>query len=305
MKRKCTISNGFQTLEFGTMTEAATFLGFNSRSFPKWYLDRGYAKGWKLDIGEPEPCYNDITGMKYGRLTALYPVKVEGEGRYDWICECECGNLTKATSSELKRGVRVSCGCSRKTHGMTGTRLYTIWNDMKQRCTDETVKCYKNYGGRGITLCDEWQSFEPFMEWSLANGYSDELTLDRIDNNDGYYPGNCRYIDYHTQCTNKRTNRYVTYNGETRTVTEWDDLNGLSRGTTARRIDNGMSIEEAILTKKMDLRRPLIATNIKTNEKLYFESTMDAMRHGFSRPSIWRALKGEYKHHKGYIWEYA
>lgn len=305
MKRKCTLSNGKQTIEFETMTEAAVFLGFTSHGFPSWYLKRGYARGWKIDVSELEPCYNDITGMKFGKLTALYAEEIKGEGRYQWVCKCDCGNLTKATSTELKRGVRFSCGCSRTKHGMSESRLYHIWKGMKQRCTDEAVSYYKNYGGRGITICEEWLNFEPFMEWSLSHGYSKELTLDRIDNDKGYCPENCRFVDYHTQCTNKRTNHYLTFNGETHTVTEWEDIKGLCRGTISKRIANGMNSDDAICTGKMDLRKALIAINPKTNEKIYFESTKEAERKGFDRAAIWRVIKGEYKHHHGLTWKYA
>ena len=305
MKRKCTLSNGKQTIEFETMTEAAVFLGFTSHGFPNWYLKRGYARGWKIDIGELEPCYNDITGMKFGKLTALYAEEIKGEGRYQWVCKCDCGNLTKATSTELKSGVRFSCGCSRTKHGMSESRLYHIWKGMKQRCTDETVSCYKNYGGRGITICEEWMNFVPFMEWAYSHGYSDDLTLDRIDNNKGYSPDNCRWATREEQCSNQRTNRNITCNGETHTISQWARITGLKRDTISNRIERGMTVEEALYTPKANIERPVIATDIKTGKTYWFKSTKEAERKGHTRSAIWRVITGEYKHHHGMIWRCA
>jgi len=286
------------------MGEAARFLGFNSHGFPQWYLDKGYAKGWKISLGELEPSYNDITGMKFGRLTALYPEETNVRGRFKWICRCDCGKYTKANSSELKSGTRFSCGCARETHGMSKTRLYIIWNDMKQRCNYPQLDCYKNYGGRGISYCDEWEKFEPFAKWALANGYADDLTLDRIDNNGNYSPENCRWTTKEMQDRNKRTNRYITFNGETHTIGDWASMTGIDRTVIAKRLDKGMPVEEA-LTKSADTRKPLVAIDEKTGVIYWFESSKDAERRGHTRPAIWRALTGEYKTHHGLVWKYA
>lgn len=305
MKRKCTISNGKQTLEFDTVTEAARFLGFNSHGFPKWYLDKGYAKGWKIDVGELEPSYNDITGMKFGRLTALYPEETNVRGRFKWICRCDCGNYTKAKSSELKNGARISCGCARETHGMSHSRLYVIWKGMKQRCDDETVQCYKNYGGRGISYCDEWEKFEPFADWALSNGYSEDLTLDRIDNNGDYRPENCRWATSEEQSNNQRTNHYITCDGETHTLIQWSRITGISRNAIYDRLQKGMTTKEELFAPNPNEKRPLVAIDEKTGVIYWFESSKDAERRGYSRPGIWRAINGEYKTHHGLIWKYA
>lgn len=109
-------------------------------------------------------------------------------------------------------------------HGQCGTRLYNIFRGMKKRCYNKNCKDFYKYGGRGITVCDEWKdSFQAFYDWSIANGYFDNLTIDRIDNNKGYSPDNCRWVDIKTQSNNTRKNVFLTYNGETMTLAEWGE----------------------------------------------------------------------------------
>lgn len=305
MRRKCTISNGKLTLEFDSMSEAARYIGLGSHGFTDWHLKKGYANGWKIDTGELEPSYIDISGMKFGRLTVLYPEETEIRGKYIWVCRCECGKLAKARSNELKNGTRISCGCARETHGMSHSRLYHIWKGMKQRCDDDTVPYYKNYGGRGITYCEEWKRFEPFRDWALENGYDASLTLDRIDNNGNYCPENCRWATMEEQSNNQRTNRYITYNGETHTLIQWSRITGLTYTTISNRLERGMSVEEALFAPNPNEKRPLVAIDENTGVIYWFESSKDAERRGYSRPAIWRAINGEYKTHHGLVWKYA
>jgi hypothetical protein len=118
---------------------------------------------------------------------------------------------------------------------------------MKERCYNSKRKEYPNYGGRGISVCSEWFDFRNFMEWSLSNGYSDDLTIDRIDNDGNYCPENCRWVSMKQQGQNKRTNRYITHNGETKTITQWANDNGLQYHVLKKRIDGlGWSFERAI-----------------------------------------------------------
>lgn len=150
----------------------------------------------------------DITGQRFGRLTVIK----RADSR-TWYCKCDCGNITKADSYQLRHGITKSCGCfhrelcgdKHRKHGMTRTRLYRIFYKMHERCYRTTNDNYKYYGGLGVKVCDEWfHNFENFKEWSLQNGYNDELTLDRINPAGNYEPSNCRWATWKQQCENRR-----------------------------------------------------------------------------------------------------
>lgn len=137
-----------------------------------------------------------------------------------------------------------------KTHGLRYTRIYNIWNQMIQRCTNPKLKHYERYGGRGIKVCEEWMSsIESFKDWAVSNGYKDCLTIDRIDVNGNYEPANCKWSTNVEQQRNKRTNRFITIKGETKTVAEWAEISGIPYKTLQRRIDNGCK-EETLLAPK-------------------------------------------------------
>lgn len=192
----------------------------------------------------------DLKGRKYGRLKVIERVANKGE-KAAWKCECECGNETIVTTTALQSGNTKSCGCllhERITkHGMYKTKLYKTWNNMISRCYCNSFRNFKNYGGRGITVCKEWKEcFRNFAVWALSHGYSDELTLDRIDVNGNYEPSNCRWITNKEQQQNKRTNRYITFNGETHTLKQWSEITGIHPKTISTRIDRGWTIEEAL-----------------------------------------------------------
>jgi hypothetical protein len=132
------------------------------------------------------------------------------------------------------------------THGMSNTRLYGIWSGMKTRCNGTAKGCIKNYYDRGITYCSEWETFEPFRDWALSHGYNDNLTIDRIDNDRGYSPDNCRWITRVEQQSNTRQNRYIEYNGEIHTLTQWSKILGIKANTLKSRLDlYGWSVDEA------------------------------------------------------------
>lgn len=151
----------------------------------------------------------DIAGQRFGMLIAIKPVD-KANGSILWLCKCDCGNEVYARAFQLRRGDIVSCGKHswRTTHGMKGTRLYRIWLGMRARCNYPTASGYKNYGGRGIMVCKGWdESFEAFMEWALANGYTDDLSIDRKENDGNYEPSNCRWATDQEQRMNKRTSK--------------------------------------------------------------------------------------------------
>lgn len=159
----------------------------------------------------------ELTGRKFGKLTVKCRVSNIPRHHAKWLCKCECGNETIAESHSLLSGKKLSCGCLlvtlHKTHGMAKTRLYNVWNIMKQRCCNPNNKNYKQYGERGIKVCEEWQnSFECFYKWALNNGYDEQAqrgktTIDRINNNGNYEPTNCRWVTQKENCQNRRTNK--------------------------------------------------------------------------------------------------
>ena len=135
-------------------------------------------------------------------------------------------------------------------HGKRNTRLYTIWRSMRQRCYNPKTNRYKNYGGRGITVCEEWNnSFTAFHEWATANGYEDNLTLERKDVNGNYEPSNCRWATYKEQANNMSNSVHLTYNGETHTMAEWADITGIKKATIWERLKKGWSIDDALTIK--------------------------------------------------------
>lgn len=175
---------------------------------------------------------NNLTGQQFGRLTVIGLDDRNTRKTY-WICQCSCGNMKSVRSDSLQNGTIRSCGCLKKetdainlvknhSHKMSGSRLYNIWQGMKGRCNNPNDARYDRYGERGIVVCDEWRnSFENFYNWAIQNGYSDELTIDRKDNDGNYEPGNCRWSSNQEQCNNRCTNVKITIGNTTKTLMEW------------------------------------------------------------------------------------
>ena len=208
----------------------------------------------------------DLTGMKFGRLTVLervenYITPSNGKTRSQWLCECECGNKCVVQAAHLKSGHTQSCSCLNKditkkrasTHGESKTPLYYVWKSMRQRCKNPNNSRYEDYGGRGIDICTEWDDFLTFKEWAYANGYTNGLTVDRIDNDKGYSPENCRIADYIIQGNNKRNVRHVEYDGRNQTVREIADKFGIDRELLSQRIFTyGWDVNKAISEPKKE-----------------------------------------------------
>ena len=160
----------------------------------------------------------DLIGQRFGKLTVVDKLGKNYRRAMMWLCRCDCGAMTKATTTTLRNGHVRSCGClrikDRQTVGGKPIRLYRIWKNMKKRCYNANTTDYLYYGARGITVCDEWHDFSPFRAWALENGYTDELTLDRINNDGNYEPANCRWATWKEQAKHRRPNGSVIRNGK-------------------------------------------------------------------------------------------
>lgn len=213
---------------------------------------------WKNEITSKTKL-KDLTGQRFGRLTVLRR-NDDGKQPIRWVCKCDCGKEVIVIGNNLVRGHTTSCGCYRDEirpqyrfkHGYTKTRAYGVWNKIKERCCNSKNPSYPRYGGRGITICDEWKDNpQAFIEWAYANGYREdaeygETTVDRIDNNKGYSPDNCRIADAQTQANNRRTNKHITYNGETHTVAEWSRILNVSLSAITSGLLNGVPFEHYV-----------------------------------------------------------
>lgn len=197
----------------------------------------------------------DITDQKFTRLTACKPVgSVKGEGVL-WECKCDCGAAVRTPAKRLLNGNTKSCGClsrdsikerNRKSalHGMTNTPTFISWDNMKQRCENPNHKSYANYGGVGVTVCERWHEFLAFL--ADMGERPAGTTLDRIDNNKGYQPGNCRWITPLEQGNNRRNNIKLTLHGVTDTLGNWSRKTGIGQKTIMYRMKNGWTDEQAL-----------------------------------------------------------
>ena len=196
----------------------------------------------------------NLIGKRFGKLIVVSQDKNDKYNHIQYFCKCDCGNSKVVLKSSLVRGFTKSCGCyyneTRKTsalkHGKTNTRIYAIWASMNERCANKSNKDFKYYGAKGIVVCDEWKDFQRFYDWAIKNGYSEKLTIDRIDSSKNYEPTNCRWATRLTQANNTERNHYVEHNGERHTVSEWSRILGKSQRTIYDRLKRGLTEEVAI-----------------------------------------------------------
>lgn len=203
----------------------------------------------------------DLTGQRYGRLKVIKYVGIRRTHKA-YLCKCDCGTEKIITSSDLRSGRVKSCGCYKQelitdkntTHGLRDHRLYRIWANMKSRCYNPNSTHYKHYGGRGIQICDQWRNdFKAFYDWAMKNGYSDELSIDRIDINGDYEPNNCRWATDNEQARNTSTNKIFTINNESKSLIEWCEIYNINYRTVQDRLNRDWDIIDA-LTKPVETK---------------------------------------------------
>lgn len=195
----------------------------------------------------------DLTGKRFGSLTVISQAKSSKSGRAMWLCRCDCGTEKIILGSSMIQGKTKSCGCS-QVKPPYSKRLKNVWWNIKRRCYDERSDSFVNYGARGIGMCDLWRyDFYAFQDWAFQSGYDEHApqgvcTIERIDNNKGYSPDNCRWATAREQANNRRNNFNVTFYGKTKTVSDWARELGLDKTTLLFRLKNKMWTTEEAMT---------------------------------------------------------
>lgn len=226
----------------------------------------------------------NLIGQKFGKLTVIMRVKNKSNtNRVCWLCECDCGRedrFVNVASNNLTSGAQKSCGCLKI--GNSGAkpklirpsradkRLYSIYSGMKQRCYNEKTESYKDYGGRGIVICEEWLDdklgLKIFSDWALSNGYDDNLTIDRIDNDGNYEPNNCRWSTSKEQASNKRNTPFIEINGVEKSHAEWEREFNLPRNIIRQRISLGWEKEDLLRVSSGQKRKEYEKKGITFNK---------------------------------------
>lgn len=258
----------------------------------------------------------DLTGKTFGELTVIREtmprISKSGNKSRMWTCKCSCGNIIDVFQGNLLRGYSKSCGCigkkhrakSRTSHGLSKTRIYSIWCEMKKRCYKENDPAFRRYGGRGISVCDEWNnSFLSFYKWSMNNGYNDSLTIDRIDNDGNYCPTNCRWASKKEQSRNTSKTIRISIGGETKSLSDWCDALHISSSTVRKRISDGWSEEDALLTP---IYEPHGVVRIdKSGGTVEYKSVREAAeKNNITSFAIRAVCQGKNKTSAGYKWKY-
>jgi len=222
----------------------------------------------------------NLIGLKFGRWTVLEeaePLIGRRDKRRAYLCKCECGTKRIVSAKALTSNKSLSCGCLPREILLekatkyanvpehSYNRLYGIWIGIKKRCTQPYCSTYKNYGGRGIEICDDWKdNFQAFYDWAINSGYKEDtlpngknrLTIDRIDNEGNYCPENCRWVEIQIQSNNKRTNHYLEFNGKTQSISSWSKETGIPASAITQRINKwGWSAEKALTTPVRIMKR--------------------------------------------------
>lgn len=219
----------------------------------RWSENRDRERGHTILI--------DLSGQKFGRLKVIQQVENDKHGKRKWLCKCNCENKNKivVSSSDLRRSHTQSCGCLRKElltsrstqhgHSKIGkvTKIYSVWSAMKQRCTNPRNKNYKDYGGRGIKVCERWLKFDNFNK-DMGKDWKYRLTLERKKNWKGYYPGNCYWATWNQQQRNKRNNHLIHCFGKTQSLVEWSEETKISEDTIDQRLKRGWDVKDALTT---------------------------------------------------------
>ena len=222
----------------------------------------------------------DLIGQRFGRLVVIEKLPSKNN-RCWWRCKCDCGNFKDVPTKYLTSGTTQSCGCLNKiksenakkaakksaevctTHGLSNTRIYSIWKNMIYRCENSKTAEFKLYGGRGIKVCEEWHDIRKFQEWAMINGYKEGLEIDRVDVDGNYEPLNCRWATRKQQNNNKRNNVKAEINGEIHTLAEWSEITGITINTLQYRYYRGDRGERLI--REVDLENYDIGRKATSN----------------------------------------
>jgi hypothetical protein len=203
----------------------------------------------------------DITGKRFGRLLVVGLV-VPDKSQSKWLCQCDCGQQKTVHKGNLRRGLSKSCGClqreiqskKRKDHGLSHTGEYDAWANMMARCYKPENCAFLHYGGRGITVCERWHAFPPFLE-DMGLRPTPKHTLERCNNDMGYSPENCKWATRIEQQNNRRVCRFLEFDGRRMTVSQWSVFKGWARGVIAGRLEAGWSVERALTVIPVSTRR--------------------------------------------------
>lgn len=279
---KIKVKEDLTNMRFGNLVvleQAEDYIRPNGRSSAAWscLCDCGNiitVRGDALKHGDKQSCgmqncncvcTDEVSiGDMFGRLTVIdnhinWNYRKNGDRDKAVLCECNCENKTRKfiNISDLKNGRVKSCGCMLEHHNMSQTKIYQQWSGMRRRCQSETHSSYKNYGARGISVCNEWdESFESFYNWAIQNGFKDGMTIERIDNDGNYSPENCKLIPKSEQSKNRRNCIFLTYDNKTIGLKEWSKISGIKYGTLLKRYhknaDPQYVLKEFILNDGVD-----------------------------------------------------